>query len=188
MFGVFHKVRPSVPNWRCLMGWRVLTYQEGEQWLSLQIEPMKNGPCRVYVPGPAAWAARAPAWAQGQRATVLQRLHDIEWKRDLQWCESEHTAFWHRHVSQPVDGSLESTAGGVRLEGMRLFHPDSLLRLSKADAKRVWCNGAEQMCLQLRGKVRIDARERIAGSVFMEVELPAMQRNPNVELAFAQAA
>lgn len=186
MFGLFRKRQPSIPPWNCLMGWRVLTYEEGAQWLSLQIEPMKDGPCRVYVPDPAAWAARAPVWAQGLRETVLERARKIAWNRSLQWCESERARFWQRHVSQPVDGSLESTPGGLQLEGMRLFHPDSPLRFSKADAKRAWCSAAEQMCLQVHGKVNIDARELIAGSVFKEVELPALKRNPNAELAFAE--
>lgn len=188
MFGFFRKQHAATPPWSCLMGWRVLTYQEGTQWLSLQIEPMNDGPCRVYVPGPAAWMARAPVWAQGLRDTVLERLSDVAWRRDLQWCESEHTNFWHRHVNQPVEGSLESTKGGLQLEGMRLFHPDSPMRFSKADAKRAWCSAAEQMCLQARGQVNIDARELIAGSVFKDIELPALKRNPAVELAFAELA
>lgn len=188
MFGFLRKRQPSIPPWSCLMGWRVLTYQEGAQWLSMQIEPMKHGHCRVYVPGPAAWLARAPVWARGLRETVLERVSGIDWNRDLQWCENERTNFWHRHVGEPVDGSLESTPGGRQLEVMRLFHPDSPLRFSKAEAKRAWCSGAEQMCLQARGKVSIDARELIVGSVFQEVELPALKRNPNVELALAGAA
>ena len=62
------------------------------------------------------------------------------------------------------------------------------MRFSKADAKRAWCTGAEQMCLQAGGRIPIDARELIDGSVFKEVELAALKRNPNVELAFAELA
>lgn len=43
------------------MGWQMVTYQEGDHWLSLQVEPMKRGPCSIYVPGEEAWAADAPA-------------------------------------------------------------------------------------------------------------------------------
>lgn len=187
MFGFFRKPSPpgAAPSCHCLLGWRVLTLQQGENWLSLQVEPMKDGPCRVYLPSAERWLAEAPAWAREQREALLAQARRIAWNRDLLWTESPRARFWHRHVYDPVEGSLESTPGGRQLERMKLFHPDSPVRFSKQDAKRAWCSGAEQMCLQAAGMVNIDMREVIAGSVFQEIELPTLQRNPKVTLSFA---
>jgi len=190
MFGFFRKTpqTPAAPALQCLMGWRVLTCQIGENWLSLQIEPMNDGPCRVYLPTAAHWEAQAPQWARGRRDEVLRAARAGAWNRDLLWLESERARFWHRHVYDPVEGSLESTPGGRQLERMRLFHPGNPARFSKQDAKRAWCAGAEQMCLQAQGDVNIDMREVIPGSVFQEIELPTLKRNPKVTLAFAGVA
>jgi len=187
MFRLFtNRQRPVASLWRCFMGWRVATYQERDDWISLQIEPMHNAPCRVYVPNAEVWQAQAPEWAKTQRALILQRLQQVAWNRDLAWTESPRAMFWHRHVHNPVDGSLESTPGGRQLEGMRLFHPDSPARFSRRAAKHAWCAAAEQMCLQVSGRVNIDQSEIIPGSVFQEIELQTLKRNPNVSLCFAE--
>lgn len=186
MLELFNKPRPA--EWTCFMGWRVVTYQQRATWLSLQIEPMHHAPCRVYVPSDEVWQAQAPEWAKAQRAVILQRMQQIAWNRDLVWTESPRAMLWHRHVDNPVDGSLESTPGGRQLEGMRLFHPDSPARFSRRAAKRAWCAAVEQMCLQVSGRVNIDQSEVIPGSVFQEIELQTLRRNPNVSLCFAEVA
>jgi hypothetical protein len=187
MFGLFEKRRRTDPGWSCLMGWRVLTYQEAGRWLSLQIEPMKDAPCRVYVPSAPMWRAQAPAWASERRETLLGRMREVAWNRELEWLDHDRARFWHRHVDDPVDGSLESTPGGRQLEQMRLFHPDRPARFSARDSKRAWCAACEQMCLQVQGRVEIDESEVIPGSVFQEIELATLRRNPNVSLRFADA-
>lgn len=194
MFGFFKK-RPAATDrgtaeWTCLLNWRVLTYQEGPRCLSLQVEPMKQGPCRVYVPSEAAWQRMAPDWARGRREQILQRARSIAWNRDLDWPESDDATVSDLHAQDPVPGSLESTPGGQQLQAMWLFHPDSPVGWSKADSKRVWMAGAEQMCLQLSGEVPVHISAVVPGSVYQDVELPALRRNPRVrvvELAIAAA-
>ena len=194
MFGFFKKrsaaTTRGTDDWTCVLNWRALTYQEGTQFLSLQVEPMNQGPCRVYVPTQAAWQRQAPAWAQGRRDEILQRVRSIAWNRDLDWPESDHSTVSDLHATTPVPGSLESTQGGQQLQNLWLFHPDSPARWSKADSKRAWLAGAEQMCLQLSGEVPVHISEVIPGSVYQDVELPALRRNPRVrvvELAVAAA-
>ena len=145
MFGLFSKQHITDPAWSCYMGWRVVTYQERDAWVSLQIEPMRHEPCRVYVPSFEAWQSSAPAWARDQREGILRRMQSIAWNRDLAWTESLRAMFWHRHVHDPIDGSLESTPGGRQLEDMRLFHPDSPAHFPRRDAKRAWWAATEQM-------------------------------------------
>lgn len=186
MFGLFKKRTKrharGTDTWTCVMDWRALTYQEGAQFLTLQIEPMSQGPCRVYVPSEAAWQRRAPGWAQGRRSEILQRVRAIAWNRDLEWPESDYSTISDQHAQTPVPGSLESTQGGQQLQSMWLFHPDSPLRWSRQDSKRVWLKGAEQMCLQLSGDVPVYISEMVPGSVFQDVELPALRRNPRVRV------
>jgi hypothetical protein len=71
---------------------------------------------------------------------------------------------------------------------LRLFHPDTPQNFSKNDSKKVWCEAAEKMALQATGKVTIDETATVEGSVFREVELPALKRNPNVTLNFVTGA
>lgn len=186
MFGLFKK-RPAATargtaEWTCWLNWRVLTYQEGNQHLSLQVEPMSMGPCRVYVPSPAAWQRQAPDWARGRRDEILQRVRSIAWNRDLDWPDSDQATVSGLHAQTPVPGSLESTKGGQQLQALWLFHPDSPARFSKYDSKRAWISGAEQMCLQAAGPVPVHVSAVIPGSVFQAVELPALRRNPKVHL------
>jgi len=186
MFGLFRKPAPQPTQlWQCRMGWQVLTYQEADRWLSLQIEPMKHGACRVYVPAERAWAADAPPWAQTHRSVILARLQAVAWNRELVWEDSEAARFWHLPVTSPVPGSLESTPGGQQLERMWLFHPDSPGRFTREQAKKAWFTAVEQMCLQVSGRVNLAETAVIPGSVFQEIVLPTLRRNPKVELNFA---
>lgn len=183
MFGLFKK-RPArgTAEWTCILNWRVLTYQEGRRFISLQVEPMHQGPCLVYVPTEQAWQRKAPAWAQGRRQLILERARSIAWNRDLDWPESDDSTVSEVHAQEPIPGSLESTKGGQTLQDLWLFHPDSPAGWSKADAKRAWLAGAEQMCLQVSGDVPVHISEVIPGSVFQSVELPALRRNPRVRV------
>lgn len=184
MFGLFRKNRQEQDQWSFFMGWRVLTYQVGEKWLSLQIEPMARGSCRVYVPSEWAWRAQAPDWASDQRKVILSRLKRIEWNRDIEWPESDKSSFWTRHVEDPIYGSLESTPGGRELENMRFFQPESRGNVPKNFAKEAWCGVAVEFALQASGRVTLDVSETVEGSVFREIELPALRKNPNVVLDF----
>lgn len=186
MFGFFKKRSAArargTDTWTCVLDWRALTYQEGSRHLTLQVEPMIQGACRVYVPSEAAWQRQAPEWARARRAEILQRARSIAWNRDLDWPESDGSTVSDLHAQTPVPGSLESTPGGQQLQSLWLFHPDSPARWSRQDSKRAWMAGAEQMCLQVSGEVPVYVSEVIPGSVFQGVELPALRRNPRVRL------
>jgi len=181
-------VGPETGQLLLFMGWRVLTCQKGTEWLSLQIEPMAKGPCRVYVPSECVWRVKAPDWAKDQRDDILSRLTAIEWNRDVEWLESDHSSFWPRHVNNPIEGSLESTSGGRLLEQMGYFQQNSRTEIQKQVAKEVWCALAEKFALHLSGQVTIDESAPVIGSVFHEIELPALQRNAEVTLHFETGA
>lgn len=188
MFNFLREKLPSRGAKAWSMGWQAMTYCEGQDWLSLRIEPMKLGPCQVYVPGAQAWWALAPDFAKQRREELLQKARSTAWNRDLVWLEDNSTHFWHRPVNRPVPGSLESTPGGHELQNMWLFHPESSARWSRQDSKRAWCLATEKMCSHSAGAVNLDPGAIIPGSVFHQVVLPSLRRNPRVTLSLAQAA
>jgi hypothetical protein len=164
------------------MGWRVLTFEVENNWLSFQIEPMAFSPCKIYVPGQDTWIREAPDWARANRGFILESLKNVPFNRDVIWEERESAHFWPRHVANPPSGSLESTPGGKQLESLRLFQPESRSKATKEFAKKVWCKLAEKFATQASGKVTISESSPIEGSVFREIELPTLQKNQNVTL------
>ena len=189
MFGLFRR-KPTAPAspYGYRLGWRVLTVTFGDQWLSLQVEPMRDGPCRVYVPSATRWRADAPAWARDLREVLLAGARAVPFNRDLDWPESDDALFWPLPAWVPADGSLESTPGGQQLSSMRLFDADNPSRFSRAQAKQAWCKGAEAMCRQVKGPVNIEQTAVVPGSVFQTIELPALHANPRVQLHYIGAA
>lgn len=167
-------------TWMARMGWRYVSYSEGDVSLWLQIEPMVKGADRVYVPDESRWLKDAPSWTRESRAKVLSRLKSVAWNRKLEWQECECHLRLEEH--KVIPGSLESTPGGQDLEERRLFEPGS--KTTHAQAHKVWHEGARMFAEQAKGSVTIYASEVIPNSVFQAVELPALKKNPNVTLVF----
>ena len=164
------------------MGWRYVAYEEEDRKLRLAIIPMAKGPDRVVVADAAAWARTAPEWASTRRDEILARLRSIPWMRELEWCDDATTeVISGEGAMNPVPGSLESTRGGRWLERARMFHPRAP---GHAQAHSVWHVAATSFAAQGRGRVTIFAEGAVPGSVFDEIELPALKQNPHVELVF----
>ena len=174
---------PSVPGgdgWSARMGWRYVTYVEGRNLLSFQIEPMAVGADVVYVPDAQAWSQGAPAWAKVCSGKILDRLKSVAWRRELEWSESFDASFLTSDA--PVPGSVESTQGGLQLEAERLFHPGSTL--THAQAHELWHIGERKCAEAALGRVTIFASGVNPKSVYAAVTLPALRANPNVTLDF----
>ena len=167
-------------SWAARMGWRYVSYSEGDVSLSLSIEPMVNGPDRVYVPDVPNWLKAAPSWTKESRAEVLSRLKSVAWNRKLVWRECDCPLQLGEHTV--IRGTLESTPGGQALEERRLFEPGS--KLTHKEAHKLWHEGARMFADQTKGAVTIYMSEVITDSVFQVIELPALKKNPNVTLVF----
>ena len=179
-----HSSEPGGDGWLARMGWRYVTYAEGQNSLTMTIEPMAVGPDVVYVPDAAAWATKAPAWAQTRSTEILEKLKSIAWARELRWMESPDSGF--QKSEEPVPGSLESTRGGRQLEVQRLFHPGS--KLTHAQSHEVWHTAARRFAAAARGRVTLFVDGSAPDTVFQKVELPALKANPNVTLDFRNVA
>jgi hypothetical protein len=167
-------------SWEAHMGWRYVSYSEGDVSLSLSIEPMVKGADRVYVPDEASWLKAMPSWTSAQRSQVLSRLKSIPWNRKLSWQECECPL--SVGPIKVIRGSLESTEGGRALEARRLFEPGS--KVTHEEAHEEWHTAARMFAAQARGIVTIFMSEVIADSVFQAIELPELKKNPNVTLVF----
>jgi hypothetical protein len=174
------KTIPVNQSWAARMGWRYVSYVEGDVALWLSIEPMVKGADRVYVPNEARWLNDAPSWTKESRTEVLARLKSVAWKRKLDWMECECPLPLGQH--QVIPGTLESTPGGRALEDRRLFEPRS--KLTHETAHKFWHEAARMFAEQTTGSVTIYASEVIPDSVFQAIELPALKKNPNVTLVF----
>lgn len=174
------KATAAEPEWSVRMGWRYVTYAGKKGSLSFQIEPMAKGPDLVYVPDERAWRETAPAWARSRASEILERLRSAGWNRDLVWREVGGTRFLAS--DGPIAGSLESSAGGQKLELLRMFDSDG--SLTHAQCHEVWHRACERFASAASGTVTIFAASVVPESVFELVELPALRANPNVTLVF----
>jgi hypothetical protein len=140
----------STQSWVARMGWRYVSYSEGDVSLFLSTEPMVKGADRVYVPDEASWIKGAPTWTRENRSEVLSRLKSVAWNRKLEWQDCECPLMLGEHTVVP--GSLESTPGGRALEEQRLFEPGR--KVTHAEAHKVWHDAARSSRSRLDGILR----------------------------------
>ena len=162
------------------MGWRYITYAEGANLLSLQIEPMAKGADIVWLPDQAAWKLKAPKWASDRSLEVVARLKSVAWNRSLIWNESPDNEFLANDA--PVPGSIESTSGGRQLEELGMFQPDR--KFTHEQIHTIWHIACQRFASSATGRVAILGRKALPDSVFSVIELPALETNPNVMLDF----
>jgi hypothetical protein len=163
------------------MGWRYVSYIEGENTLTLPIQPMLTGHCLVYVPDASRWKKEAPSWARNKRRGILKFLSAVNWNRGIKFVDGGEFI-----TEEPVSGSLESTPAGQKLEAMNLFDPGS--EFSRRGAMEVWLAAARRFAEAQEGEFHIYRTEAVPGSVFEEIELPALESNPNLKLVFHSEA
>lgn len=173
----------SVRSWSARMWYRFVTYREGGNVLSLDVDVMADGPDIVFVPSADAWERTSPPFARGRRDEVVERLKAVKWNRELVWEESDAASCsTHDPSSSVVPGSIESTPGGKFVEQQNLFGPDS--PVSFAQARSVWSQVEVQYAAQASGRVTLFVSTARPNSMFKLISLPALQRNPNVTLDF----
>ena len=167
-------------SWTARMGWRYVSYVEGDVSLWLLIEPMVKGDDHVYVPNEASWLKGAPSETGRRRLEILSRLKSIAWNRNLAWHDCECPLHFGPH--EVIHGTLESTPGGRALEDRRLFEPGS--KVKHDHAHDLWHEAARMFAEQAKGTVTIFMGEVVPNSVFQAIELPTLKKNPQVTLVF----
>lgn len=158
------------------MAWRSVVYVEQDRMLALEIQPMLQNPCCVYVPDDNSWRDYAPDWSVHRKTEIVDFIKAVQWNRALQYIDGP-CSFASVEI---LPGSLESTEGGQRLLSMDLFRAGS--EVSAQQAKEIWCLAARKFAEAASGEVNIFRTEVVEGSVFEEIELPVLKSNPNVNL------
>jgi len=179
---VLGRVRGSSTSRAARMGWRYTTYIEDENTLTLPIQPMLTGHCFVYVPNASRWKKEAPSWAKNRRRGIIKFLSSLNWNRGLKFLEVDggFVTDW------PVPGSLESTQLGQELDAKNLFDPSS--EFSRRGAMEVWLAAVRRFAEAQEGEFHVYRTEVVPGSVFEEIELPALESNPLLNLVFHSEA
>ena len=169
-------------NWNARMGWHYVAYIDGDNILSLSIEPMVKEDDRVYVPNEENWLKKAPAWARERRSESLDKLKAVPWNRKITWQESSKSRFSRFGPDEVFPGSLESSRAGSKLEAMRLFEPDS--NVSRDEAHKIWHDAARRFAEVAEGEFTLYIAELIPDSVVQVIQLPALKKNQKVTLVF----
>ena len=172
-------------SWQARMGWRYIAYKEGKMMFGLEIEPMVTGADTVYVPTEAQWEQDKNVNAL-PRTQVIRNLQSIPWNRELTWKETDGASILSADSSLldiVIAGSLESTKGGHELESLRLFEPGKDIPFEKV--RKIWLILERRFAEEARGEVTIFADQPgIPNSVFREITLPTLKKNPHVTLNF----
>lgn len=169
--------------WTAKMGWRYVAYTEGENGLSLAIEPMVKGNDLVFVPDEQSWLKEAPSWARERRAEILERLVSVAWNRNSTWLEGKYTfSPLGPDLNDAMPNSLEATPGGQALENMRMFEPGS--KVTHRQAHKMWHEAARAVAERATGQVTVHTSEIISNSVFQAIVLPIFKKNPRVTIVY----
>jgi hypothetical protein len=189
---LFRRSKPSsMPgakdgSWQARMGWRYIAYKESRIPFGIQIEPMVTGADVVYVPLETIWLQESNLKPLSKQQ-VIRNLQSLSWNRELIWQETENVSFLpvNSVLEFVVPGSLESTQGGQYIESLRLFEASRTQNLSFEQAREIWLIMERRFANEARGEVTIFAEPQgIVGSVFHEVALPLLKKNPHVTLKF----
>ncbi len=196
--GASHQLRAAIPpaermvrarqkdvdggDYAARMSWRSVTYILGGRAIHFQIEPMTVSPDIVFIPDEQVWQQSAPDWAREHRALIVSCLQALRWNRILEWRDSPSHDLWYTAAGETrvVDGTVEATRGGQILESQGLFHPDQ--RATPLEVRDVWHETVRKHAARAGGRVSVDLDKVVANSVFEEIELPGLRRNPRVDL------
>ena len=167
------------------MGWRYVAYIEGENSLSLSIEPLVKGNDLVFVPDEQSWLKLAPPWARERRAEILERLISVAWNRNSTWLEGEYVfSPLGPNLDDAMPNSLEATPGGQALENMRMFEPGS--RVTHKQAHKMWREAARTVAERAQGQVTVHTAGVIPNSVFQAIVLPVLKKNRKVTIIYEE--
>lgn len=164
------------------MGWRYISYCDGEEKLVFVVEPMFGTEDIVYLPNEETWNKNVPQWAKENRETIIENIKEIKWNRNLKWIEDENADVFSmsKEENTSFEGTLEGTKAGQDLINLNLFNSNSLLPAEKVH--ELWCVLERKFAEQAEGEVSIYSNEIILNSVFQAITLKALIENTKVVL------
>jgi hypothetical protein len=163
------------------MGWKYLSYIQGNEKIVFDIEPMVGESDIIYIPKLEIWKKSSPKWANENRAEFLSAIKSIEWNRDLDFneCDIELKVLL---IDQDEfeEGTMESTEAAKEFQRLYLFDPDK--KVKKEQAHELWCTLEKRFAEEAKGKVTIYAKSIIENSVFNKITIATLLENEKVIL------
>ena len=65
--------KPETANFDLLISFRYITYMEGKNSVTFQVDPGLKTPTIIHIPSPENWNSEVPEWAQNRRQEILDR-------------------------------------------------------------------------------------------------------------------
>lgn len=162
------------------MQWKQVKYMNGGHSATFEIVPMNQGKDIVIMPSAKLWNEAQSAFSDQERLEIIVLFERIAWKRDIRVIEADIEPDIDLNVG-PVNGSLESTQGYREMAANNLFDPQS--PLSKQQAKEIYCILEKRFAEGASGIVTIPKDFILHGSILAEVSIPALEKNPSVQLS-----
>jgi len=163
------------------MGWKYLSYIQGDEKIVFNIEPMVGEADIIYIPNDEIWKESSIKWASGNKNEILRTIKSIDWNRDIVCNECDICL---RCMSTDKDeieeGTIESTEAAKEFQSLYLFDPDK--KVEKEQAHELWCTLEKRFAEEVEGKVTIHANSIIENSVFNKITIATLLENDKAVL------
>ncbi|WP_026881388.1 hypothetical protein [Clostridium akagii] len=163
------------------MGWKHLSYIQGDEKIVFNIEPMVGEADIIYIPNDEIWSESQINWARESKKEILRDINTIDWNRDIVLNECDIAL-----KCMPIDndeieeGTMESTEAAKEFGSLYLFDPDK--KVQKEQVHELWCTLEQRFAEQAQGKVTVYANAIIENSVFNKISIETLLKNDNVVL------
>lgn len=163
------------------MGWKHVSYTDGNDKVVFNIEPMIGEPDIIYVPNDEMWMRCLKTWVRESKNEILNNIKSIKWNRDIVFNECDVGL-----TCMPIDkneieeGTIESTEAAKEFESFNLFDPDK--KVEEEQAHELWCTLEKRFAEEVKGKVTIYANAIIENSVFNRITIKTLLENDKVAL------
>lgn len=160
------------------MRWKSVSYLREGKRIKLEIIPMAQGKDIILISTPELWKKYLNIQERDELIVLLEK---IAWKRDIRVAEVEvEPVILNEGDAGIIQGTLESTPGGKKLEDSYLFDPQA--PMSKEQVKEIYFMLEKRFAEAARGVVHIPKYALLKGSVLAEISVPTLKSNPNVQL------
>ncbi|WP_298845001.1 hypothetical protein [Clostridium sp.] len=107
------------------MGWKYLSYINGDEKIVFNIEPMVGEADIIYTPNDKMWKGCSAKWVRQNRDKILNDIRSIEWNRDIAFNECS-IGFKYMPIDKTEieEGTMESTKAAKEFQSLYLFDPD----------------------------------------------------------------
>jgi hypothetical protein len=163
------------------MGWRFLSYIQGNEKIVFNIEPMVKESDILYIPKNQIWRESSPKWASENKDQILESIKAIDWNRNIRFnkCDIKLKCML---IGQDEfeEGTMESTEAAKEFQRLYLFDPDK--KVEKEQVHELWCTLEKRFAEGVNGRVTIYSKSIVENSVFNKITMPTLLENEKVTL------